>query len=123
VAVDDTTRAAWNDAEEATEWAAVGVAISVARRVLGRDVFLRLPKGTGADFLMRDPANDPADGLAERYERLECSGIGDGKESSATRLRKKDRQLERARHELPGVAIVTTFRADPVHIEVGSPRR
>ena len=55
VPLDERARATYADPQEATEEGAEGIAISVARRIFGRIVFQRLPKGTGADYLMRDP--------------------------------------------------------------------
>jgi hypothetical protein len=119
VPVDGRARDTYADPQEATEEGAEGVAIIMARRVLNRIVFRRLPKGTGADYLMRDP--EAKDGDA--YERLECSGIADGQESATARLRSKLEQLARFPSYPPGRAVVTHFRMKPVEIRVGSFRR
>ena len=116
VSVDDAARATYADLQEATEEGAEGVAVIVARQVLDRIVFRRLPKGTGADYLMRDPASTDKD----RYERLECSGIGDGAESATSRLESKLQQLARFPEQPPGQAVVTSFRMTPVEIRHGS---
>jgi hypothetical protein len=84
--------------------------------VLDRIVFRRLPKGTGADYLMRDPQTEGGD----NYERLECSGIAEGRESTISRLTSKLEQLARFRAHGPGTAIVTNFREEPVEIRFGS---
>jgi hypothetical protein len=116
VPIDDRARATYADAQEATEEGAEGIAVLLARRMLGRIVFRRLPKGTGADYLMRDPgAND-----SDAYERLECSGIADGQESATARLRSKIEQLARFPDQPPGRAVVTHFRQEPVEIRLGS---
>lgn len=115
VGVDDAARATYADHQEATEEGAEGVGMLVARRVLDRIVFRRLPKGTGADYLMRDPRAEDDD----VYERLECSGIAEGQESAAARLRTKIRQLAQFPAQPPGVAVVTSFRAEPVDIQYG----
>lgn len=115
VRVDDAARATYADHQEATEEGAEGVGISVARRALERVVFRRLPKGTGADYLMRGLHETEGDD----YERLECSGIAFGQESASARLRTKLRQLARFPKGPPGVAIVTDFHETPVDIQFG----
>jgi hypothetical protein len=110
VPVDDRARDTYADPQEATEEGAEGVALLVARRVLNRIVFQRLPKGTGADYKMRDP--EAKDG--DTYERLECSGIADGQESATARLRSKLEQLARFPGHPPGRAVVINFRKGPV---------
>ena len=117
--VDDRARDSYADLQEATEEGAEGIAIITARRVLDRIVFRRLPKGTGADYLMRDPRAQDGD----TYERLECSGIADGQESATARLRSKLEQLARFPSQPSGRAVVTHFRMKPVEIRVGSFRR
>jgi hypothetical protein len=117
--IDGRTRDTYADPQEATEEGAEGVAISTARRALHRIVFRRLPKGTGADYLMRDPESKDDDA----YERLECSGIADGQESATARLRSKLAQLARFPTQPSGHAVVTHFRMHPVEIHVGSHRR
>jgi hypothetical protein len=116
VPIDDRARDTYADPQEATEEGAEGIAIAVARRMLDRIVFRRLPKGTGADYFMRDPRSNGGD----TYERLECSGISDGQESAVTRLRSKIEQLARYPGHSSGRAVVTHFRMKPVEIRVGS---
>jgi hypothetical protein len=119
VPIDGQARATYADLQEATEEGAEGVAMILARRALNRIVFRRLPKGTGADYLMRDPESKDDDA----YERLECSGIADGQETATSRLRSKLEQLARFPNQPPGRAVVTHFRMKPVEIRVGSFRR
>jgi hypothetical protein len=119
VPVDARARDTYADPEEAAEEGAEGIAMLLARRVLNRIVFRRLPKATGADYLMREPQSHDVDG----YERLECSGIGFGQESATARLRSKLEQLARYPAQPPGRAVVTHFRMAPVEIRVGSFRR
>lgn len=78
-------------------------------------VSLSLPKGTGADYLLH-PVDAP-DG--DRYERLECSGLGEGDERADTRLREKVRQLARFPDGPPGWAAVTDFRDLPIALHLG----
>jgi hypothetical protein len=112
--VDARARASYGDPQEATEEGAEGIGVSAALHVLDRIVFRRLPKGTGADYLMRDPSIGDGDG----YERLECSGIADGEELATARLRTKLGQLARYPTQPPGHAVVTSFRATPVEIHI-----
>jgi hypothetical protein len=119
VPVDERDHATYGDMQEATEEGAEGIAISVAQRVLGRVVFRRLPKRTGADYLMRDPRSTEADG----YERLECSGIAEGQETATSRLRSKLDQLARFPTYGSGRAVVTHFRMQPIEIRHGSFRQ
>ncbi len=114
-AIDDAARATYDDPQEATEEGAEAVAILVAKRLLDRVVYRRLPKETGADYMMRDPRFDGRD----HVERLECSGIGDGRDATARRLEQKIEQLGRYPDEPPGQAIVTNFRTTPIEILVG----
>jgi hypothetical protein len=116
VPVDDRARAAYGDLQEATEEGAEAVALMVTRRVLNRIVVQRLPKGTGADYLMRVPEA----ALDDSYERLECSGIAEGQDSATSRLRSKLDQLARFPSQPPGRAVVTNFRMKPVEIRLGS---
>lgn len=110
--VDDRAIATFSDFQEATEWGAAGVAILTARQVLERMVFRRLPKGTGADYLMR--GLDVTTG--DDYERLESSGIAEGQEATTSRLASKIDQLARFPAQPRGCAIVTNFRGNPIDI-------
>lgn len=112
VGLDDGARLAFGDADEATEWGAAGVAVGIVHRLLRRRVFCRLPKGTGADYLMRS-----SDVLAgDAFERLEVTGISRGDETAGTRLREKVRRL--ALHPDAGVgwAVVTRFHGATVEV-------
>jgi hypothetical protein len=117
VEVHERARESFGDPDEATEKGAEGVAVTVAARVLNRVVFRRLPKHTGADYLMCHPEAH----RAEEYERLECSGIGEGRETARNRLRAKITQLARFPHAGPGTAVVTHFRDIELHIESWAP--
>lgn len=110
-------RDTYGDPQEATEEGAEGVGVLFARRVLNQIVFARLPKRTGADYRMRAPDSIGGD----NYERLECSGIGDGQETGPSRLRDKIEQLRRFPGP-PGHAVVTHFRMRPVEIHHGRDR-
>lgn len=114
VALDEKARRGLEDRDEATEWGAVAVALMVVDGVLNRRVFARLPKGTGADYRMREVGSTGSDS----YERLECSGIRQGDESTRARLRTKVRQLSTFPSGGPGYAVVVNFREKPVEIAV-----
>lgn len=113
LAISEVDRSTFGDMQEATEKGGEALGVLVARQVFGRVVFRRLPKGTGADYLMRD-AGLP---LEDTYERLECSGIGTGQESATSRLRAKLQQL--AKYPGQGRAVVTDFGSHPVEIRHG----
>jgi len=119
VPLDERAHATYADPQEATEEGAEGIAILLARQIFGRIVFQRLPKGTGADYKMRDPHSKDIDA----YERLECSGIAEGQETAASRLRSKLDQLARFPDHPRGLAVVTHFRKQPVEIRFGSFRK
>ena len=115
VSVDARDRAWKSDPQKATEQGGEGIAVLTAYHVLARVVVRRLQTDTGADYLLRSAHVSGGDDL----ERLECSGIGDGKESTGHRLRTKLRQLARYPGE-KGHAIVTNFGAVPVEIHIGA---
>lgn len=114
VPVDAQARDSYGDPQEATEEGVEGLAIAAARKALDRIVFRRLPKGTGADYLMRDPAANDGDA----YERLECSGIAEGSESAGTRMREKLAQLAKVPNQPAGFAAVTDFRPEVVAVHL-----
>lgn len=116
--VDEKAHATYADPEEATEEGAEAIAILVARQLLDRIVFRRLPKRTGADYRMRAVQSTGGDD----YERLECSGIGDGDESGPARLREKLTQLASHQAHRPGHAVVTRFGREPVEVHIGRHR-
>lgn len=117
VAVEERDRAWKADPLKATEQGGEAMAVLTAYRLLNRVVVRRLQTDTGADYLVR-PIGEVGD---DSLERLECSGIGDGKETTAHRLRSKLEQLGKFPDEPPGHAIVTNFGTAPVEIYIGAP--
>lgn len=113
-ALSDRAEQTFRDRQQATEYGAEAIAVSVVRHLLGWVVSERMPKRTGADYRIR-PAGAPED---DQYERLECSGIGDGADTVGARLREKVQQLASEPHLPRGYAVVTRFRATPVEIGV-----
>lgn len=116
VAVEERDRAWKADHLKATEQGGEAMAVLTAYRLLDRVVVRRLQTDTGADYLVRMVGAVGDDSL----ERLECSGIGDGKETTAHRLSTKLAQLARYPDEPPGHAIVTNFGTAPVEIHIGA---
>jgi hypothetical protein len=116
VAVEERDRAWKADHLKATEQGGEAMAVLTAYRLLNRVVVRRLQTHTGADYLVR-PVGVVGD---DSLERLECSGIGDGQESTAHRLSTKLAQLARYPDEAPGHAIVTNFGTAPVEIHIGA---
>jgi hypothetical protein len=119
VPVDDVARASFGDPQEATEDGGEAIGLSIAYRMLSRVAFRRLPKHTGADYLVRPKAK----AFGDDYERLECSGIGDGSETASSRVQAKILQIARYPEYPPGHAVVTSFRASPIEIQVEAWRK
>ena len=104
---DDQARRTWRNEIDATENGAAGVAVLIARRLLGYAVTSRSRHGTGFDYwLGRDIDSDPI-----RNEiRLEVSGIRHGTSADvARRVREKLSQMRRGQVAAPGYAIVVEF--------------
>jgi hypothetical protein len=90
-----TTRS-WNDLEEATEYAAYGMAILLMNDLTNSIVVEKSRKGTGFDYWLGDP-NDP---LFQKKKRLEVSGILKGKASSVTtRVIIKSKKIPQMLHQ------------------------
>ena len=110
VEVNERARETYSDPDEATEEAAEAMGIALAPRIFERVVFRRLPKGTGADYLMRAPGStDEAS-----FERLECSGMARGTAPATDRLNAKREQVTRGVSSFPGRVMVTDFRTRPL---------
>lgn len=91
--VDDRVRRNWSDLQEATEYAATGVAIKLAQTESNSSCIERSSKGTGFDYWLGDE-NDL--GIFERKQRLEISGILQETTSNtvASRMKSKEKQTE-----------------------------
>ena len=105
--VTEQARRSFRDKDEATEYGACGIAILVARRILGYAVMSRSRKGTGFDYwLGRDPARPPF----YHEARLEVSGIRQGNVADVRkRVAEKRRQIASAPSSLLGIVIVVEF--------------
>jgi len=101
------------DLQDATEDGACGVAIILARRLLGKCVVRKSYKGKnrdhGFDYWLGDPGSEnniPFEGDT----RLEVSGILDGStQQLQARLREKIAQVQLGKSVIPGIAIVVMF--------------
>lgn len=104
---DEQARLSWGNEIDATEDGAAGIAILVARRVLGLMVTSRSRHGTGFDYwLGGDTAEPPIQGAV----RLEVSGVRSGSSSVvARRLKQKLDQMQRGDATVAGYAIVVEF--------------
>ena len=104
---DNQAQRSWANEIDATENGAVGIAIVLARRVLGYVVLSQSRHGTGFDYwLERDSSTQPF----EDPISLEVSGIRRGTTARvATRLRQKLSQMKAGSVAAPGYAIVVEF--------------
>lgn len=90
--VDDQMRRRYADLQEATEFGACGVAILLARRLVGYTVVERSVEGTGFDYWLGHEDDLPFQNKA----RLEVSGILAGDDAQiAARARQKTEQTQR----------------------------
>lgn len=107
--IDSRSIEAWNDLQEATEFAAVSIAILLVKNVVGYQVIQRSRKGTGIDYWLGDDTVFPH----TRKARLEVSGILTGNERTVrSRVHSKLRQTElsdAAHGGLPAYVIVVEF--------------
>lgn len=90
--------------KDATEDAAYGVAVALAKRA-GFRVRRRAPQGSGADFIMT-----PLDGDDEQFVHLEVSGIAE-RGDIGRRLDKKVDQVRRVDIHRPWMAVVVHFES------------
>ena len=105
--VNDQMRRTWNDHEVATELGAYGIAALLIRNLSGLCVVERSKKGTGFDYWLGDPNDDP---LFQGKARMEVSGILKGSESAINgRINKKLKQTSKSDGELPAVVVVVEF--------------
>jgi hypothetical protein len=102
------------DPKRTAECGGEAVGIAAAHVVLDRVVVHRSTTDEGCDYWVRRPDS----GEDEPLERLELSGIGDGMESTASRVRTKRRQLDEQGDQEAGFAIITNFRTDPVEVAI-----
>jgi hypothetical protein len=107
---DAATRDAWNNATDAIEAGAYGLALAGVSMMRGLVAVRRAETRTGADYYLGLPG-DGADDL-ENCIRLEVSGTDRGSVSQIRqRLRQKVEQAARGRSNLPAMAVVVGFAA------------
>ncbi len=110
-------QAAWNNAIDATEWAAYCVALAAVEITNGLYAIYRAETQSGADYYLA-PAGAEADDL-ENLVRLEVSGIDEATPGTiATRLKQKLEQLKKGPSNTPGIASVVAF--DQLVVSSGS---
>ena len=96
----------WNDPEEATEQAAVGIAALLAKKEIGFAVLQRSRKGTGFDYWIGNDESLPFQFKA----RLEISGIRQGNDTAVrARVKQKLNQTGRSAGKFPAYVIVVEF--------------
>ncbi len=118
VDVEDGT---WADLQEATEYGAYGIAITVALALTKTSRVERSAKGTGIDYWLGSGKDQR--GIFQRTARLEVSGILNGdKRKIDARLKEKLAQTERSdQTQLPAyVSIVEFGRPEATFVKVAA---
>ena len=107
--IDDQMRRCWNDAEEATEHGAYGVAILLIVTLTEYTVIQRSSKTTGFDYWLGKKDDDGLPFIKEA--RLEVSGIRNGAESTVnSRVNQKLLQVSPTDEtKLPAYIVVVEF--------------
>lgn len=97
------------DLQEASEYGAYALALTVAVKLTGIPYIERSAKGTGVDYWLSQRIDEH--GLFQRAARLEVSGILEGDETAiSARLNKKLRQTERSDETLlPAYVAIIEF--------------
>ena len=91
-------RRTWNDADEAAEHGAYGVAALLVDGLTDYTVWERAKKGKGFDFWLRKKG-DEGGALFQGAARMEVSGIGPRSSGSvSTRVSRKSKQMELSGH-------------------------
>lgn len=108
--VTEQARRSWNDMDEATEFGACGVAISLILRCTSYTVIERSRKGSGFDYWLGHQ-EDKHLLTFEKKARLEVSGIQNGTNSQVkTRVQNKINQTKRSGSSgLPAYIAVIEF--------------
>jgi hypothetical protein len=100
-------RSSWDDPTEAKAFGAVGVAVLLADKLLGKQVFKRARIGTGFDYWL---GNNDADSPDIFTTRFEVSGIRHGDDQAVDiRVNQKLKQTTRSSNDFPVVVIVVEF--------------
>ena len=111
--IDSQVARAWNDSQEATEYGATAVAITILSKLAPYTIIERSFKGTGFDYWLGIGKYDenllP---FQQRKAKLEVSGIWKESETNTvdTRIRLKRQQIELGEEDgLPAIIIVVEF--------------
>lgn len=105
--INDQIRRTWNDHPVATELGAYGVAALIIQPLCGLCVVERSKKGTGFDYWLGNPDDEP---LFQGKVRMEVSGILKGSDSTiASRVKQKTNQTSPSDGRLPAIIIVVEF--------------
>ncbi len=102
------------DPKRTAEHGAEAIGIAAVHQVLDRVVVHRSTTDEGCDYWVR--LNGASD--AQPLERLELSGIGDGMQSTRSRVASKRAQLRDHGNDEAGFAIITNFRAEPIEVAI-----
>lgn len=105
--VNDQMQRCLNDQEEATELGATGIAVLLAKKVVGYTVIDRSCKGTGFDYWLGEESPIPFQNKA----RLEISGIRKGNAGLVqSRVKSKLKQTDPSdQTRLPAYVVVVEF--------------
>lgn len=98
--VDEKTRRNWADLQEATEYAATGIAILLAEHLSGFDCIERSSKGTGFDYWLG--TEDPL-GVFNGKAKLEISGILEESPTNNLSKRVKEKQSQTTKSSHLGI--------------------
>ncbi len=111
--VDNQVKRNWSDLQEATEYAATGIALKLAESYSESSCIERSSKGTGFDYWLGDEDDI---GLFQRKERLEISGIlrENSSNSLAKRINEKTEQTKATAN--------TGLKAHICVVEFGNPK-
>lgn len=107
-AADDRSRAAWNNATDATEAGACAIALAAIECSRGLVAISRAETATGADYYVDTPESDVTD--LETSFRLEISGTdSQDRREVERRLARKIKQTVSGNSNLPAIACVVGF--------------
>lgn len=110
VITDDVLRS-WEDADEATEFGACGLAFLLVWELTPFRVIRRSRKGTGFDYWLGDKEDSDILPLSDKA-RLEVSGIGTEEQSNQInrRMDNKINQLRKSESmDLPAIIVIVDF--------------
>lgn len=105
----------YNDLQEATEFGACGIAISLIQKMTGDVVVERSRKGSGFDYWLAKDEDDLLFG--NNKHRLEVSGILQNKDGRfEARIKQKQQQISVTKDLGPGFVAVIEFGDPKAHV-------